>query len=571
MAQFVELFHPYDYIYRTVSGGTWSSANEKWRLTDTEIIKAIACANESFYIGTRSGKKTRYAVLDIDANSKYHNKPQLDRLLHALSKAGLTRSSLFRSSFSGGWHLYIFFEDHINSALLHRQLVSLLKLSDFDVAKGTLEVFPHPGLASKGMGLRLPLQHGWAWLSKRDLEVEHERYEMTATKALEWFLDLLDSDANHLAAFKQMGARIEELEKRKAAARAHGINDKPDNVVQIRRVAPLPVESEYTTFVGSVFGHIPAGMNVENWNKGRTFHKDGLTGPSQRAEAIFCLGHYFFYGDPSRNLPALGYGFEEERNWAIKEYLDARHNGYSMDINRGRADATAQVDRATNWRPAHKKSVEPKRYSAARPISWVRENANRKTDARKRIAEALDGIKKLQRSFTTVELQKAAKCSRETLYNHQDIWRADYEDLASGFFAMCTDEYNAVVEAACSESKPPSTFSQKITPPGLLAARRIIYELGMRTKRDIQTKKKVSLVSYEAADKEWRDKVASLTGEVSFDMPVPKLNSFLLVLSNYLSLAPCEEDALPLQGFISRIRQELSGRSPGPEPPLFCS
>jgi hypothetical protein len=76
-------------------------------------------------------------------------------------------------------------------------------------------------------------------------------------------------------------------------------------------------------------------MNVENWHKGRTFHKDGLTGPSQRAEAIFCLGHYFFYGDPSRNLPALGYGFEEERNWAIKEYLEARHNGYSVDINRG--------------------------------------------------------------------------------------------------------------------------------------------------------------------------------------------------------------------------------------------
>jgi hypothetical protein len=570
LAQFVELFHPYDYIYRPLNGGTWSSANEKWRLTDTEIIKAIACANQSFYIGTRSGKKTRYAVLDIDANSKYHNKPQLDRLLHALSKAGLTRSSLFRSSFSGGWHLYLFFEEHVNSAQLHRQLVSLLKLSDFEVSKGTLEVFPHPGLASKGMGLRLPLQHGWAWLNKRDLEVEHERYEMAATKALEWFLDLLDSDANPINAFKQMAARIEELERRKSAARAHGVNDKPDNVIQIRRVAQVPVESEYKDFVASVFGHIPAGMNVENWHKGRTFHKEGLTGPSQRAEAIFCLGHYFFYGDPSRNLPALGYGFEEERNWAIKEYLGARHNGYSVDINRGRADATAQVDRATTWRPAHKKSVEPKRYSAVRPISWVRENANRKTDARKRIADALEGIKKLQRSFTTVELQKTANCSRETLYKHQDIWRADYEDLASGFFAMCTDEYNAVVEAACPESKPPSTVSKKITPPGLLAARRIVYELSMRTKRDIQTKQKVSRVSSEAADKEWRDKVASLTGEVSLDLPVPKLKSYLLVLANYLSMAPCEEDALPLQRFIASIRQELAARTHGPEPPLFC-
>lgn len=92
----------------------------------------------------------------------------------------------------------------------------------------------------------------------------------------------------------------------------------------------------------------------------------------------------------------------------------------------------------------------------------------------------------------------------------------------------------------------------------------------MRTKRDIQTKQKVSRVSSEAADKEWRDKVASLTGEVSLALPIPKLKSYLFVLSNYLSLAPCEEDALPLQRFISSIRQELAARSHGPEPPLFC-
>ena len=108
--------------------------------------------------------------------------------------------------------------------------------------------------------------------------------------------------------------------------------------------------------------------------------------------------------------------------------------------------------------------------------------------------------------------------------------------------------------------------SPKITPPGLLAARQIVYELSMRTKRDIQSKQKVSRVSSEASDKEWGDKVASLTREVSFDMAVPKLKSFLLVLANYLSLAPYEEDALPLQGFISRIRQELAARSHGPAP-----
>lgn len=73
--------------------------------------------------------------------------------------------------------------------------MKLLSLNDFQVAKGTLEVFPHPGDASLGMGLRLPLQPGWAWLDKKTLDVEYERYELSATKALEFFLDVLDADA----------------------------------------------------------------------------------------------------------------------------------------------------------------------------------------------------------------------------------------------------------------------------------------------------------------------------------------------------------------------------------------
>jgi hypothetical protein len=566
LAQFIELFHRYAYIYRPLSGGTWSSANESWQLSATEIIKAISCANEKFYIGTRAGKTTRYAVLDIDAKSKYHNKKWLDKLLHVLAQAGLTRSSLYRSSFSGGWHLYIFFEEPVNSAELRGELVKLLSLNDFHIATGTLEVFPHPGQGSVGMGLRLPLQNGWAWLDKETLEVEYERSELSATKALEFFLDVLDSDANSFKAYRQLKANVQELESRKAAASKLAHPDKPNNVIPLWRAEKVLPPSEFTAFVSSTFNQLPPGINPDSWYKGRVFHLEGLSGPSQRAEAIFCLGHYFFYGDPGRDLPALGYGYEEERKWAIREFLEARHNGQSEDINRGRADATAQVDRATNWRPAHKKSVEPKKYSPKQPVSWVRENANRKSNARKRIADALEGIKKLKRSFTTVELQQAAACARDTLYKHDDIWRADYEDLAEGFFAICPDEYNAVEEAASSESLPPSTDLEKITPPGLLAARRVVYEISMRSKRDIQTKQKTVLRSSEASEKEWRDKVTALTKETPSELPVQKLKSLLFVLANYLSLAPYEEDATALLPYVVQLRRELQSRSLGPDP-----
>jgi hypothetical protein len=568
LALFLALFHRYGYIYRPLNDGNWSSANEQWKLSDTEIIKAISCAH-SLYLGTRAGKTTRYAVLDIDIKSKYHNQAQLDRLLAVLSKAGLGRSSLYRSSFSGGWHLYIFFDEPISSADLRRELVRLLTLNDFEVAKGTLEVFPHPGNASLGMGLRLPLQAGWAWLDKRTLEIDHYREEMSATKALEFFLDCLESDANSFKDFRHLKAHVQDLEARKTAAANHGVARRSDNVIPLRRPEKPVLPSEFSSFVSSAFGQLPPGINPDSWYKGRVFHLEGLSGPSQRAEAIFCVGHYFFYGDPGRDLPALGYGYEEERKWAIHGFLEARHNGQSEDINRGRADAIAQVDRAANWRPAHKMAEEPMKYSPTQPISWIRENANRKSGARKRIQDALDGLKKFNRSFTTVELQESAGCSRRTLYDHTDIWRQDYEDLAAGFFAICTDEYNAVVEAACPESKPPSTSVEKITPPGLLAARRVAYEISMRSKRDIQNKQKTARRSSEASETHWRDEVTSLTKETPSELPVGRLKSLLVLLAHYLSLAPYEEDAVLLHSYISSLRLELNSRSHGPERLLF--
>jgi len=56
VAQFLELFHRYGYIYKPLSGGSWYSADDKWKLPDAEILKAIACAHPKFFIGCRAGK-----------------------------------------------------------------------------------------------------------------------------------------------------------------------------------------------------------------------------------------------------------------------------------------------------------------------------------------------------------------------------------------------------------------------------------------------------------------------------------------------------------------------------------
>lgn len=564
MAQFLELFHRYGYIYKPLSGGSWYSADEKWKLPDSEILKAIACAHPKFLIGCRAGKSTRFAVLDIDQGSRYHNQQSLDKLLHALSDAGLDRSSLYRSSYGGGWHLYIFFDEPINSADLRKQLVKLLLLNDFQVGKGQLEIFPHPGgEGSLGLGLRLPMQPGFAWLDKKTLEVEYERHELSPTKALEFFIDVLESDANSFARFRQLKAYNEQLEKRKSTALSHGRGEAASNVVPIRR-AKEPQDGEYIQFVSAVFHKLPPGIIVDNWYKGRLYHLNGLSGPSQRAEAIECVGHYLFYGDPSRDLPALGYGYEQERQWALDEFLRVRHNGQSHEINRGRADAFAQAERAANWRPAHKKGEEPQKYSPVVPISWVRANANRQTDARKRISDALDGLKAEERSFTTEELRKAARCSRETLYNHKDIWRKDYDDLAEGFFAICTGEYNDVVGAGSTQTQPPATPLEPDMPPGRLAARRIAYEISMRSERDKRQAQKTAVSSLEASESTWQDEVTRLTENEPSSLSIPEIKVLLAVLAAYLSMAPNYECQSGLQAYISGLKEQLAGGSKGP-------
>ena len=569
--QFLELFHRYDYIFKDVNAANWTSPKGNWRLDDSAILKSISLQNKKYLLGTRAGRKTRYAVLDIDSGSKYHNQQELDRLLKTLSDAGIERSSLFRSSFSEGWHLYIFFEEKISSSVVYQQLVKLLKLCNFDVASGTLEVFPHPGYSSVGMGLRLPLQHGFAWLDKKTLDVDYYREELSATKALEFFLDALDSDANSYADFLKLRARIEELELNRTSATVQPVRHRSGNVIPIRKTSAITESSEATILVASVFGHLPLNINAENWQMGRQFHLQGLTEQAQRAKASFCLGHYFFYGDPSRSLPALGYGCEQEREQVIRDFLSMHHNGFSKEISRGRRDAFAQVKRMANWLPFHKRDGEHgqvKTYTAAVPIAWVKENAKRKNNARRRIQDALEALQIRKRPFSTVELQKAAGCARDTLYKHADIWRQEYEALASGFFAACPDEYNSLgdsnVPVPDGSRDPSPNVLTEVVPIGLLAARQVVFELSQKGRKDLSIKESSRLKTALEVEQAWKAKVASLTVDKPSLLSMGDLKTRLYSLVTLLSVAPYEEDARTLMPYVKLLRAELNGRCMGP-------
>lgn len=164
-------------------------------------------------------------------------------------------------------------------------------------------------------------------------------------------------------------------------------------------------------------------------------------------------------------------------------------------------------------------------------------------------------------------MEENAEVSRRTLYKHADIWRKDYEDLAAGFFASCVHEYNAVVEAASPKSEPPSILPEKFVPSGLLAARRVVAELAMRTQRDLRRSVRTKEFASNDSNQAWRSKVAELTSDFPSALSIGEIRARLFVLPEYLQIAPYEEDAITLLPYIQQLRRELIRRV---EPPRPC-
>jgi hypothetical protein len=133
----------------------------KWNgyLTDFQIKGVMSDEGRGLIRGCHWGGQTRFAVLDIDAGSKYHNAQDLGKLQENLGAVGLI-GTLYRSSESGGWHLYLFFDDWAASDDVEKSIKAYLKAKKYEIRSGQLEVFP------SGNALRLPLQAGFAWLDQ---------------------------------------------------------------------------------------------------------------------------------------------------------------------------------------------------------------------------------------------------------------------------------------------------------------------------------------------------------------------------------------------------------------------
>ncbi|MDX2106223.1 MAG: hypothetical protein SFY67_07460 [Candidatus Melainabacteria bacterium] len=566
---FLSLFHRYGYIYKPFEADGWLSANEEWKLTDSEILKAAACVHPKYFIGCRSGRASRFAVLDIDAGSKYHNAESLKMICSLLEKAGIVETNLYRSSESDGWHLYIFFDEPISSRDLRNQLVQLFRLHDFEINKGTLEIFPHPGdgKGSIGQGLRLPLQRGFAWLNADTLVVRDERDELSPFEAVSKFAQDMICSVNSYHSFHQLKAFVERLAVTKEKVVSTSTTKrKIANVVPIRKVEKYDCPEEAVNEVKSVFDKLPPGIHADVWLRGRQYYSYGLTGRSQRADAIYSLSHYLFYGDPKNSISPLGYGYENERQWVIEEILKTKNHGLSKDIDQGRSDAVRQIERAAAWVPPHKRGKDVVRYEAKAkvPVSWVKNNAKRAGLACRKIKAAVEDFQEGNQIFSIRDLALKSGVSIRTLYKHQELWRKVQDDLqkAANIECLKTDlhEYNAGVaeESSTNSFFDISPVKDLFSDSFVLGSLQFKMFLKDRYSQPLETG--AVLKPSEDFEKQWRDRLGVLLQTNGLDESLAKLKALVAVLGHLLRIAPSATDSEWLQVHIDAIKEKIRKR-----------
>ena len=175
--------HGWDSIYQRPTDESWLTA--KFSLTPSQIWEKWQNPDE--LIGLRFGVNTRYGLIDIDYQSKYHSDDGLRAIKGALETIGINETILIRSSFKGtlddiepdeidettilqnsfseGLHLLYFLPGAVNSFQQAQTTAIALRESGLEISPGQLEIFPNvKGYGREKVisfyGHRLPLQPG---------------------------------------------------------------------------------------------------------------------------------------------------------------------------------------------------------------------------------------------------------------------------------------------------------------------------------------------------------------------------------------------------------------------------
>ncbi|PZM77184.1 MAG: hypothetical protein DKT66_28505 [Candidatus Melainabacteria bacterium] len=415
------------FIWKTYDQERWQKAVGP--LLDAQILGVVSDEGRGLYRGCYWSHKTRHAVLDLDIGSRYHNETELQKLQAHLAAVGLYGIP-YQSSDSGGWHLYLPFEEWAESDEVNQTLKTWLKTLGYEIASGQLEIFP------SGNALRLPLQKGFGWLAP-DGSIEVRREEIREDEALASFLQDFEENSRNW----QNAKTLIESQIQSAGSHAGAGAQEHEKVISLAGFDDL----------------FRKGKIQETWDKGREHWLYGLTAKGQRHDAVMAVGHYLWYGDPSENVPAYpGRRNDETRARLIEAWLKKKHNGFCRHINLEQwKEIEAHIWRTVFWRRG-------KNYEARKPYPltdrllkrllevyaktgrlyevdrMAEANNARLEDARNRIKKAIQELLAEDVVLTKSEIARKAGCNRRTISKHSDllaIWPSVYNRGVWGDFS----------------------------------------------------------------------------------------------------------------------------------------
>lgn len=406
--------HRQAFIWKGLGEKNWRKSNSQLR--DHQLLGVVSDNGRGLFRGCYFGELTRFAVLDVDQGSRYHDRAELVELAGKLEAIGLTVTP-YQSSDSGGWHLYLFFDDWADSQEVSQTLRTWLKLIGYEIKGGQLEVFP------SGCALRLPLQPGFAWLDDQG-QVICRREEINESEALASFLTDLESNAC------SWGLAKSRIESQIRAGRSAGAGTAPEH-----REA-IDIEGFERLWSN--------GRDQERIEKARYYLDNGLQAKGQRHEAIYAIEHLLWYGDPDRGIARMpGRENDQRREDFLREWLNENHNGHCRHVNSGSWRLLeGHIRRACEWRPGdHQPDFERTPYAITersaeamiglskttrhlwRPEDLERANQKREREARAKIREAVQMLQREGKKLSIKGLALASGCDRKTVRKHSDIYR----------------------------------------------------------------------------------------------------------------------------------------------------
>ncbi len=392
---FLALFpHRFDFLW---SEHPDPGIRPEWKTESKHPLSDRHIQQGAYLYGVRFGKLTRYLVLDIDRHSLYH--PMRDpwaigRMMAALEAVGLVASVPVTSSYSGGIHLYLPFEQPQETWAIALVVSTLLEQAGFKLKPGQLELFPNPrpyinGTPSLYTGHRVPMQAGSYLLNQHWEQV----YSDQAAFVRQWQWAEQRNDLHHKTLQRVLKQAQRQRYKSVTVSAQKFLND-----------LQTEVECGWT------------GTGQTNWLLGRITMRE------------YIFGHVLRGGDPLTGqalvdaIMAVAVALP-----GYTEYCRHQHEIHKLARDRARS-----IEADPNYYPYDpSKRAKTKPHESQPQNNIVSFQQALALDAAQRIKTAIATLQATDEFPTGATARAAAiiamaRCSNQTLHKHKALWHPDH-------------------------------------------------------------------------------------------------------------------------------------------------